>query len=51
MIVVLIQSTIVTDEFLQFSKSQGNDLSTPRPELDFIGLKHGDSWCLCAIDG
>ena len=39
---------IVTDEFLQFSKSQGNDLSTPRPELDFIGLKHGDSWCLCA---
>ena len=42
---------IVTDEFLQFSKSQGNDLSTPRPELDFIGLKHGDSWCLWQIDG
>jgi len=39
---------IATDEFLQFSKSVGNDLSTPRPEWNFPGLKHGDQWCLCA---
>ena len=39
---------VVTDEFLEFSKSQGNDLTTPIPELDFNGLMHGDSWCLCA---
>ena len=38
----------VTNEFLNFSKSRGNDLSTPRPELNFPGLKEGDSWCLCA---
>ena len=38
----------VTDEFLEFSKAQGNDLSTPRPELSFPGLKAGDRWCLCA---
>lgn len=38
----------VTDEFLEFSKSQGNDLSTPRPEFGFAGLKDGDRWCLCA---
>ena len=38
----------VTKEFLEFSKSMGNDLSTPRPELGFDGLKEGDSWCLCA---
>ena len=38
----------VTDEFLDFSKSRGNDLSTPRPEFNFPGLKEGDSWCLCA---
>ena len=38
----------VTDEFLQFSKLQGNDLMTPRPELNFKGLKPGDRWCLCA---
>ena len=38
----------VTKEFLDFSKSMGNDLSTPRPELGFNGLKEGDSWCLCA---
>ena len=38
----------MTQEFLAFSKSQGNDLSTPRPELGFKGLKPGDSWCLCA---
>ena len=39
---------ILTDEFLQFSLSRGNDLITPRPEYDFPGLKAGDSWCLCA---
>mgnify|MGYP005663427395 FL=1 len=38
----------VTNEFLEFSKDMGNDLSTPRPELGFKGLKAGDSWCLCA---
>ena len=35
-------------EFLEFSKAQGNDLSTPRPEYGFDGLKPGDRWCLCA---
>ena len=39
---------IVTEEFLDYSRSQGNDLITPRPELDFPGLKPGDSWCICA---
>ena len=39
---------VLTDEFLQFSKSRGNDLSTPRPEFDFPGLHAGDRWCLCA---
>ena len=39
---------VVTAEFLAFSQSRGNDLSTPRPEYDFPGLKPGDSWCLCA---
>jgi hypothetical protein len=39
---------VVTDDFLEFSKAQGNDLSTPRPESGFEGLKPGDSWCLCA---
>lgn len=38
----------VTDEFLKFSKSRGNDLSTPMPEYDFPGLVAGDHWCLCA---
>ncbi len=40
---------IMTDEFLQFSKAQGNDLITPNPMFQFDGLKHGDKWCLCAI--
>ncbi|WP_449288616.1 DUF2237 family protein [Marinobacter lacisalsi] len=40
--------TVVTDEFLAFSRSKGNDLSTPRPEFDFPGLRAGDGWCLCA---
>jgi uncharacterized protein len=35
-------------EFLEFSKSRGNDLTTPRPEIGFPGLKPGDRWCLCA---
>jgi len=38
----------VTEEFLAFSKKAGNDLSTPRPEYGFPGLKPGDRWCLCA---
>ena len=38
----------MTEEFLNFSKSRGNDLSTPRPEFNFPGVKAGDSWCLCA---
>ena len=39
----------VTDAFLAFSKSRGNDLSTPRPEFQFPGLKDGDKWCLVAV--
>lgn len=38
----------VTREFLEFSRSAGNDLSTPRPEFRFAGLQPGDRWCLCA---
>lgn len=38
----------VTEEFLAYSKGRGNDLSTPRPEFEFPGLKPGDQWCLCA---
>lgn len=38
---------ILTEEFLAFSKAQGNDLVTPRPDLDFPGLEPGDRWCLC----
>ncbi len=39
---------VMTDEFLALSKYLGNDLSTPRPEYRFPGLKAGDRWCLCA---
>ena len=39
---------IVTEEFLEYTKSKGNDLSTPVPDFGFPGLKPGDSWCLCA---
>ena len=39
---------VMTAEFLAFSKRQGNDLSTPRPEFGFAGLNPGDRWCLCA---
>ena len=38
----------MTEEFLTFTKSKGNDLSTPVPEFNFPGLKPGDCWCLCA---
>ena len=40
---------LVTEEFLKFSKSVGNDLSGSNPELQFSGLKSGDRWCLCAL--
>ncbi|MCQ3814649.1 MAG: DUF2237 domain-containing protein [Acidimicrobiia bacterium] len=40
--------SIVTREFLEFSKAAGNDLSTPRPGWGFEGLSPGDSWCVCA---
>lgn len=39
---------VMTAEFLAYSKYVGNDLSTPRPEYGFTGLKPGDHWCLCA---
>lgn len=39
---------VMTDEFLDFSKARGNDLSTPVPAFGFPGLKAGDGWCLCA---
>ena len=38
---------VVTEEFLAYSRSLGNDLMTPRPEFSFPGLKAGDRWCLC----
>lgn len=38
----------MTARFLAFSRTQGNDLSTPRPEFGFAGLKPGDRWCVCA---
>jgi uncharacterized protein (DUF2237 family) len=40
--------TIMTAAFLEYSKSEGNDLSTPMPDFGFSGLKPGDRWCLCA---
>jgi uncharacterized protein (DUF2237 family) len=40
--------SVMTDEFLVFSARAGNDLSTPRPEWGFAGLKPGDRWCVCA---
>lgn len=39
---------VMTAEFLEFSKSVGNDLSTPMPQYGFAGLQPGDQWCLCA---
>ncbi|PSR06336.1 MAG: DUF2237 domain-containing protein [Bacteroidetes bacterium SW_10_40_5] len=41
--------SVMTEEFLEFTKQQGNDLSTPRPQFGFPGLKPGDRWCLCAM--
>ena len=40
---------VVTEPFLAFSRGAGNDLSTPRPEFGFAGLRAGDRWCLCAL--
>jgi len=40
---------VMTAEFLEFTKTKGNDLSTPRPEYQFPGLRPGDGWCLCAL--
>ena len=40
---------LATEDFLNFSKMVGNDLSTPNPEYDFPGVKPGDRWCLCAL--
>lgn len=40
---------VVTEAFLDYSRSRGNDLITPRPEFDFPGLKPGDRWCLCVL--
>ena len=42
---------LTTSDFLDFSKSVGNDLSTPRPEFEFLGLTPGDKWCLCLERG
>jgi len=39
---------VMTEEFLVFSRAAGNDLSTPRPEWGFAGLRPGDRWCVCA---
>jgi uncharacterized protein (DUF2237 family) len=41
-------ASTMTQEFLDFTKSQGNDLQTPRPEHNFPGLQPGDGWCVCA---
>lgn len=40
---------IMTNEFLNYTKSKGNDLSTPIPQWNFPGLKPGDKWCLCIL--
>ena len=40
---------VMTEEFLALTKSKGNDLSTPKPQFRFPGLKPGDRWCLCAL--
>jgi uncharacterized protein (DUF2237 family) len=39
---------VLTDEFLEYSKAAGNDLSTPMPQYGFAGLHQGEQWCLCA---
>ena len=40
--------SIMSEDFLDYSKFIGNDLSTPIPQYNFKGLKEGDHWCLCA---
>ena len=40
---------VVTDEFLAYTRDQGNDLITPQPHMSFPGLTEGDTWCLCAM--
>lgn len=40
---------VATNDFLSYSKSRGNDLSTPMPDFGFPGLQAGDQWCLCAL--
>ncbi len=40
---------VMTDDFLNFTRSMGNDLITPNPEFGFPGLKEGDKWCVCAL--
>ncbi|MFT5735910.1 MAG: hypothetical protein ACI9SG_000243 [Maribacter sp.] len=40
---------IMTNEFLEYTKSKGNDLSTPIPQWSFPGLREGDKWCLCIM--
>jgi uncharacterized protein (DUF2237 family) len=40
---------IMTNEFLEYTKSRGNDLSTPIPQWSFPGLREGDKWCLCIM--
>ena len=42
-------ASVVDEQFLTYTKSMGNDLSTPNPMYGFPGLKPGDRWCLCAI--
>lgn len=44
-----VMCAVVSEEFLSFTAARGNDLSTPRPEYQFPGLKPGDGWCLCAL--
>lgn len=40
---------VMSETFLSYSRAQGNDLSTPRPEYGFPGLRPGDAWCVCAL--
>ncbi len=40
---------LITNDFLEYTKKKGNDLSTARPMYNFPGLKEGDKWCLCAL--
>lgn len=40
---------VMTKEFLTYTRSRGNDLSTPKPQWDFPGLQPGDKWCLCIL--